>query len=204
MDSTLTEARSALEKAKDDMTRYYNRDHIPAPTYQPGDKVFLDASDLRTNRPSKKLAHRYLGPSRILRSVGTHAYRLQLPASMSRVHPVFHVVKLLPVPSDPFHRRTQPPPPPVVVGDETHYEVDKILDSRPYRGRLQYLVAWKGYGYEENSWVDANDINAPRLVRDFHRCHPGAPCHICATIFSTIPFRRVESPQPEEGVMSGK
>ena len=55
--SMLEEAKSALAKSKDDMARYYNQRRVPAPEYQPGDKVFLDANNMSTTRPSKKLLH---------------------------------------------------------------------------------------------------------------------------------------------------
>ena len=84
-----------LMKAKEDMARYYNQHRVPAPEYHIGDKVYLDASDIHTTRPSQKLAHRYLGPFTVTRQVSRNAYHLQLPASMSRLHPVFNMVKLL-------------------------------------------------------------------------------------------------------------
>ena len=62
MKSMMDEARAALLKAKDDMPRYYNQRRVPTPVYTPGDKVFLDSSDIKTTRPSPKLAHCYLGP----------------------------------------------------------------------------------------------------------------------------------------------
>jgi hypothetical protein len=79
MQSALTEARSALAKAQDDMTHYYNRRREPAPKYTPGDKVYLDGSDIQTSRPSKKLAHCFLGPYVVERCVRLYAYHLQLP-----------------------------------------------------------------------------------------------------------------------------
>ncbi|KAF8232405.1 hypothetical protein L208DRAFT_1562281, partial [Tricholoma matsutake] len=33
---------------------------------------------------------------------------------------------------------------------------------------------WKGYGYEENSWVRESDVNAPWLVKEFHQWHTAA------------------------------
>src|SRR6266436_5983732 len=54
MNSALTEAKSALTKAQDDMSHYYNRRREPAPEYVPGDKVYLDGSNIWTSRPSKK------------------------------------------------------------------------------------------------------------------------------------------------------
>ncbi len=46
MKDTLEEAKSALMKVKDDMTKYYNQCRSPAPTFAPGDKVYLDSSDI--------------------------------------------------------------------------------------------------------------------------------------------------------------
>jgi transposase InsO family protein len=61
MRSSLEEAKAALQKSKDDMAQYYNQHRTKAPIFGEGDKVYLDASNVRTTRPSK-LAHRYLGP----------------------------------------------------------------------------------------------------------------------------------------------
>jgi hypothetical protein len=63
MKATLEEAKAALTKSKDvDIARYYNQRREPAPEYQPGDRVYLDASDIHVNRPSQKLSHQRLGP----------------------------------------------------------------------------------------------------------------------------------------------
>ena len=67
MKNTLEEAKVALVKSKDDMARYYNQRRTPAPDYRPGDKVYLDASDISTTRPSRKLSHRRLGPLQLNR-----------------------------------------------------------------------------------------------------------------------------------------
>jgi hypothetical protein len=102
MASTLEEAKSALAKAKNDMAQYYNHRCTPALVYKIGDMVYLDSQDICTTWPSQKLAHRYLGPYKVEKCVGTHAYHLKLPAAMSRLHPVFHVIKLLPTLRDPI------------------------------------------------------------------------------------------------------
>ena len=92
MEDTLTEAKAALAKSKDKMSKYYDRRQTPAPVYQPRDKVYLDASDIQMTRPSQKLTHKTLGPFTIVRKVGNGAYRLHLLPSMSRLHPVFNIV----------------------------------------------------------------------------------------------------------------
>ena len=57
MKDTLDEAKAALVKSKDEMAKYYDRKRTPAPDYQPGDRVYLDASDIQTTQPSTKLSH---------------------------------------------------------------------------------------------------------------------------------------------------
>ena len=82
---------------------------------------------------------------------------------MARLHLVFNVIKLLLAPEDPFPgRKAQPPPPPPeIVDGEEHYEVERILDSRFTRDQLHFLVKWKGYSYEENSWIPEENLAAP-------------------------------------------
>ena len=110
MESALKEVKAALSKSKDDMMKYYDQKGTPALDYQPRDKVYLDASGIQTTRPSKKLSHWRLGPFPVVRKVRNGAYWLQLPPSMSRLHPVFNVVKLIPPLEDPVQGWHMPPP----------------------------------------------------------------------------------------------
>jgi transposase InsO family protein len=200
MENALNEAKAALVKSKDDMAKYYDRKRTPAPDYQPGDKVYLDASDIQTNRPSKKLSHRRLGPFPVVRKIGNSAYRLKLPPSMSRLHPVFNVVKLTLAPDNPVPgRRPHPPPLPEIIDGEEEWVVEEILDSKVINRKLRYLVKWEGYGIEHNSWEPWDGVRAPDLVADFHRTYPGAPRQIRFAEFKAIPFRPIFSP-----VVSGR
>jgi len=58
MRTTIEEAKSVIRKAQDDMKKYYDQRRTPALVFKPGDKVFLDASDIWTTRPLQKLSHR--------------------------------------------------------------------------------------------------------------------------------------------------
>jgi len=141
MKSAMEEAKSAIRKAQEDMTRYYNQKRTPAPMYKPGDQVYLDVSDIKTTRLSPKLSHCRLGPFEIERQVGLLAYRLKLPHRMRQLHPVFNVVKLSAALEDPIlERKPQAPPPPIVVDGKEEWEVEEILDSRWHRRRFQFLV----------------------------------------------------------------
>ena len=57
MQGALEEAKATLAKSKDDMTKYYHWRQTLTPDYKPGHKVYLDASDIWTNRPSRRLSH---------------------------------------------------------------------------------------------------------------------------------------------------
>jgi len=202
MKATLEEAKSVLNKSKDDMARYYNRRWTPALVFSPGDKVFLDAGDIHITQPSKKLSHRHLGPYPVVCRVGSNAYCLLLPPSMSRLHPVFNVIKLTLAPTDPITGRHAPPlPPPELIDGEEEYVVEEILNSRMFRRKLQYLVKWEGYGVENNTWEYWDNLgNAADAVNDFHTRNPAAPCRIHALTFGSIPFR----PIPPVTIASGR
>ncbi|GLB39299.1 putative retrotransposable element tf2 155 kda protein type 1-like [Lyophyllum shimeji] len=113
--------------------------------------------------------------------IGPLAYKLRLPRSMSRLHPVFNAVKLRLAPPDPIPgRRARPPPPPTLIDNEEWFDVEDILDSRFFRRKLQYKVKSKGYGYEDASWEPVENVaHARDLVREFHRRHPDAPKQVC-------------------------
>ena len=71
-----------------------------------GDHVFLKVMPKRrVVRFGKrgKLAPRYIGPFEILERVGTIAYRLVLPPSLSGVHEVFHISMLRKYTPNPAH-----------------------------------------------------------------------------------------------------
>ena len=49
---------------------------------------------------------------------------------------------------------------PVRITKKTTYKIDKIMDKRFRRGILDYLVRWRGYCAEFDSWVPASDIQS--------------------------------------------
>jgi hypothetical protein len=69
MKSMLEETKLALQKSKDDMAHYYDRHREPTPVFKPGEKVYLNGSDINTTQPLKKLSHWFLGPYPVICAV---------------------------------------------------------------------------------------------------------------------------------------
>ena len=113
---------------------------------------------------------------------------------MSRLHPVFNVIKRTPAPEDPVQGQHVPPPPfPEIIDGEEEWVVEEILNSRMINRKLRYLVKWDGFRIEHNSWEPWDNIHAPDLVSEFHRKHPGAPRLIRLIDFNAIAFRSIPS-----------
>ncbi|KAI0992612.1 hypothetical protein K3495_g15573, partial [Podosphaera aphanis] len=112
--------------------KHANRHRSPPPSYCVGDRVFINAKNIRTKRPCKKLDWKSLGPFTIVKVVGSHSYQLKLTDDLKSVHPVFHTSLLRPDPNNPIPGQTNEPNPPVEIdaSGESLYEVDAILDSR--------------------------------------------------------------------------
>ena len=145
--------------------------------YKKGDLVLLEGTNIRSERPSKKLDDKRFGPFKIMEKVGKAAYKLKLDAKWQNVHPVFHESLLHPYTSPAFPSQQKPPPPPpdLIQGVEEQ-EIEEILASRERRGNIEYLVSWKGFPSEENEWINASKLtNAAEAIKSFHQTHPTAP-----------------------------
>ena len=148
-----------------------------------------------------KLAKRYYGPFQVLKSLNKTAYQLKLPTSWKRKHLVFHESILVPYHPPVFPSQKKPsPPPPIVIDEEEEWEVEEVLDLRVKRGKLEYLVHWKGYTKEDNSWEPSDNLkNSKRVVSDFHKTHPATPRPLDArNILNFIPIENfTEIPKGE-------
>jgi len=106
---------------------------------------------------------------------------------MKQLHLVFNMVKLtLALDNLITGQKTEDHPLPIVIDGELEWEVEEILDSRWHWKRFQYLIKWKGYGHEHNSWESTPEVSTPELTAEFHHKHPGAPRHIRCTEFNNI------------------
>jgi hypothetical protein len=72
----------------------------------------------------------------------------------------------LPINHDPF-KRTHEKPDPVYV-DANKYKIKQIINVKGSGRAKQYLVRWKGYSEEDDSWLKPADLqNAKEAIADF-------------------------------------
>jgi len=137
--------------------------------FQVGDSVFLKVSPkkgiLRFGKRGK-LTPRYIGPFEILDKIGSVAYRLALPPSLSEVHNVFHVSML---------RKYQPDPSHVLSYDNLPIEVDlsfieqpvQVLDRKDKTLRNKIIglvkVLWQHHGNQEVTWEREDEMREKYL-----------------------------------------
>ena len=157
--------KEVLEEVSERTARYYNSKRSQEPTLKEGDKVYLSTKFIQTKRQSKKLDHKNIGLYRIKKAKGRLNYELELPKAFN-IYPTFHASLLTPAPPGA-------PPAPVVhlepINPETEYEVERIINCRWARGKLQYLIHWKGCPDSERTWEPKSGLNCPALLADYHR-----------------------------------
>ena len=119
-------------------------------------------------RKLEKLTERFVGPYKVKGIVSSNAIELELPKSI-KIHPVVNVSRVqLYKPQVEGQKKT--PPKLVIIKGKEEFEVEKILNKRTVQGKVKFLVQWKGYMAEEDTWENRENLeNAKKLVEEFKR-----------------------------------
>lgn len=168
-----TEASLAI--AAEQMKFYHDKGTTEPRDYRPNDLVWLEGHNIPTDCPSKKLDDKRYRPFPIIEKIGASAYKLKLPKTWRKLYPVINEWFLTPY-VKPIKKTKECPLPELVEG-APEYEVEEVMDSKVYRGRIRYLVRWTGYP-ERHEWTwepIGNLRNAEDKVSEFHRLHSAAP-----------------------------
>jgi len=119
-------------------------------------------------KPSKKLTERYVRPYAIEEVVSSNAVKLWLPSSM-RIHPVVNVSWIVCYKEQVKGQKKEEGKPVEVEGVE-EWEVEKILNKKKIRGVEKYLIWWKGFTVEGDTWERRENLkNAEKLIKEFER-----------------------------------
>lgn len=160
------EAAAAHELARQRMAARVNHNFKP---FILGQKVWLEATNIRMPGSNKKTMAKREGPFPIKEVLGPLTYKLQLPQQW-KIHPVFHASLLTPFRQNDVHGPSFTNPPPNLIEEEEEYVVEAIVGHKKIRGKFKYLVKWKGYSSSENSWEPEEHLkNAPQILRQYQR-----------------------------------
>ena len=117
-------------------------------------------------KPTKKLTERYVGPYVIKEVMSSNTVKLRLPSSM-RIHPVVNVSQIVRYKEQVKGQKKEEGKPVKVEGVE-EWEVEKILNKRKIRGVEKYLVWWKGFTAEGDTWERIENLkNAKEAIKEF-------------------------------------
>jgi len=172
--SQLHDTRQAeITEAQIRHKEYYEAQRKPDPNIQQGDMVWLLPRNIRTTRPCRKLDYKKIGPFKILARIGTSAYKLDLPASIT-IHNTFHISLHELYNDNKLPSQRSDTPLPIIIEGEREYELEEILDSRLHYNKLQYRAKWTRYSPEDDKTWYAGEIfeNADLAKRNFHSRYP--------------------------------
>jgi hypothetical protein len=139
--------------------KYYNKGRRDL-SFKVGDQVLFSTQNagLKTTL-CRKLLPKWIQPFPVERIINPVAYKLAFPPHV-KWHPVVHVSTLRRyVPG-----RASPPPLPQILDGEIYYEMADILNhsktgSRKGKPVYKFLIAWKDYGPESNTWEPESNLN---------------------------------------------
>jgi len=164
-------ARDALKRSLDKQAYYYDRGRRQ-PNLKEGDEVLINPHSLELvdiKGKSRKLVQRKIGPFEVMEVLSPTTYRLRLPDTYP-MHPVVNIQHLTKYHRSPDNSRSILENPRDQLKSSEEYEVEKIVAERRKGKKTFYLIRWKGYGTENDSWQSARDLrNAPDIIRKWRR-----------------------------------
>ena len=164
-------AKTALEKKMKEMKKYADRKREEVNEYKVGDLVMLSTKDLKyqmVSRRTEKLMERFIGPYKVKKIVSANAVKLELPSTI-KIHPVVNISRIRRYIGQVEGQRKEQPAPVIIEGEE-EWKVERILNKQQIRGKDKYLVQWKGFMAESDTWEGIENLeNTKEVVKEFEK-----------------------------------
>jgi len=164
-------AKTALEKKMKEMKKYADRKREEVNEYKVGDLVMLSTKDLKyqmVSRRTEKLMERFIGPYKVKKTVSANAVKLELPSTI-KIHPVVNISRIRRYIGQVEGQRKEQPAPVIIEGEE-EWKVERILNKQQIRGKDKYLVQWKGFMAESDTWEGIENLeNTKEVVKEFEK-----------------------------------
>jgi len=164
-------AKTALEKKMKEMKKYADRKREEVNEYKVGNLVMLSTKDLKyqmVSRRTEKLMERFIGPYKVKKIVSANAVKLELPSTI-KIHPVVNISRIRRYIGQVEGQRKEQPAPVIIEGEE-EWKVERILNKQQIRGKDKYLVQWKGFMAESDTWEGIENLeNTKEVVKEFEK-----------------------------------
>lgn len=168
---TTQQAITNLKHAQRQQSYYANQRRREG-QFKVGEQVYVSTANMNITSGVNKLNPKFIGPFPILKVINPVAVQLELPDHY-KIHNSFHVSKVRRAKTtEQFpNRPVLEKPPPIIKADndqESEWEIEKIVDKRRRRNRVEYLVKWKGYDSHDNQWLPVSQLtNSRDVIKDF-------------------------------------
>jgi transposase InsO family protein len=164
--------KQRLEEATESMRKHYNKRRKDIVPFKKGDLVMLNGKNIRAKHRCKKLEDKMLGPFEVESVENNNRYcKLKLPDHW-KLHPVFNIELL------ERYKGTDPKKQVIEIeADGEEWMMESIIASGPSdnnRKEHVFLVKWKGFSDEENTWETYGNVTEHdnELLKDYYKRNP--------------------------------
>ena len=165
------EAKVVLSKVQEEMKKYADKKRAEVDDYKVGDLVILSTKDLKyqmVGRRTERLMKRFVSPYKIKKVISSNTVKLELP-SIVKIHLVVNVSRICRYIGQVEGQKKEQLALVIIEGEEEQ-KVEKILNKQQIRGKDKYLVRWKGFTAESNTWEGRENLkNTKEAIKEFEK-----------------------------------
>ena len=165
------EAKVVLSKVQEEMKKYADKKRAEVDDYKVGDLVILSTKDLKyqmVGRRTERLMKRFVSPYKIKKVISSNTVKLELP-SIVKIHLVVNVSRICRYIGQVEGQKKEQLALVIIEGEEEQ-KVEKILNKQQIKGKDKYLVRWKGFTAESNTWEGRENLkNTKEAIKEFEK-----------------------------------
>ena len=111
---------------------------------------------------------RFIGPYKVREIISSNAVKLELPSTV-KIHLVVNVSRIRRYVRQVEGQKKEQLAPVIIEGEE-EWEIERILNKRKVRGKDKYLVYWKGFIAESDTWEGRENLkNVQEAIKEFEK-----------------------------------
>ena len=109
-----------------------------------------------------------MGPYKVKGIVSSNTIELELPKSI-KIYPVVNISRVW-LYKPQVEKQKKIPPKLLIIEGQEEFKIEKIINKRMIREKEKFLVRWKEYMVEEDTWENKENLeNIKELVEEFER-----------------------------------